>query len=187
MASPVGHTLSGFSLYLLIRGKPGTRLTTLEAATVLVVSNLPDLDLIPGLVMGDSSMWHHRITHSFFFAFILSVCILLAPVLLRGANKIDGRMIVSVGAVICLHVGLDFFTTDPHPPHGSQVLWPFSREYYLSPWTFLDPVRREPIDPALLMEWASIAIKELLIFSPPLLGAWWWRRRGRKREGRTSP
>ena len=184
MASPVGHTLSGLSLYLLVRGRgAGGRLTVLEAATVVLVSNLPDLDLVPGLLAGDSSLWHHQVTHSFFFAFIVSVCILLALVLLKGADKIDGRMVIAAGALICLHVGLDFFTEDPHPPHGSQVMWPFSREYYLSPWTFLDRVRREPPNLAMIGEWALIALKEILIFGPPLLGIWWWRSRGVKREG----
>jgi membrane-bound metal-dependent hydrolase YbcI (DUF457 family) len=183
MASPVGHTLSGLSLYLLIRGRTGTRLTLLEGVTVVLVSNLPDLDLIPGMLAGDSSLWHHRFTHSFFFAFTLSICIILALVLLKGAGEIDGRMVVAVGALICLHIGLDFFTEDPHPPHGSQVFWPFSREYFLSPWTFLDRVRREPPNLMMIREWVLIALKEILIFGPPLLGILWWRSRGENREG----
>ncbi len=182
MASPLGHSLAGLALYLTLRKDGTTGFSVPEAVAVVVVSNLPDLDLIPGFLSGNSSLWHHRATHSLFFALLVSVCILGASVLLKGAKKTSGRLVLTFGILICLHIGLDLVTFDDNPPRGLQVFWPFSREYFQSPVPLLDRVMRRDVDWELIVQWAKVALKEVIIFGPLLAGVVWWRRDDRKQR-----
>jgi membrane-bound metal-dependent hydrolase YbcI (DUF457 family) len=172
MASPVGHSLSGLGLYLLAGAGRGGRLFPAgDSAVVLLLSNLPDLDLLPGVLMGDSSLWHHLVTHSLFFALALSGCIMAAAVLIKGARGPGMRWAGLGGALVVLHILLDYYTADSRPPYGLRMFWPLSEGYYIARRTILDSVVRGPWSPDLPGIWLRIAAKEALIFGAFFLAA----------------
>lgn len=177
MASPVGHTLSGLTLKMLCQSNNKEKVFfSRETAAAIVIANLPDVDLIPGILTGDSSRWHHQFTHSFFFAVMVSVCIMAAAVLVRRAEGNVVRPALLGGGLIVMHLALDLFTADPQPPVGLQVLWPFSSAYFIAPWSPLERVLRGGFNPHMLLIWLKIALKEAVIFGPPMLGSLYWRK-----------
>ena len=64
MALPLAHSLVGFILYDLIadeRGKWSLGMICL----FIFIANLPDLDVLPGLLVGDANKFHrHYLSHS---------------------------------------------------------------------------------------------------------------------------
>ncbi len=172
MASPVGHSLSGLGLYLLASAGRGGRLfPPAETAAVLMLSNLPDLDLLPGILVGDSSRWHHLATHSLLFAAALSVCIMAAAVLIKWTRGPGRRWAGLGGSLVVLHIMLDYFTADNRPPYGLRLFWPLGDGFYIAGRTFLDSVVRGPWSPDLPGIWLKIAARETLIFGAFFLAA----------------
>ncbi|MFQ5584839.1 MAG: hypothetical protein ACE5GL_10425 [Calditrichia bacterium] len=63
MPSPIGHSLAG---YVIASFKSGS-LFNKNLSTVLLfvfVANVPDLDFIPGLIIGKPNIYHHGVSHS---------------------------------------------------------------------------------------------------------------------------
>src|ERR1044071_7547790 len=63
MPSPVGHSLAGLIAYQIapeIDGMARGRVVALY----LLAANAPDLDFLPGLIVGDPNRFHHGISHS---------------------------------------------------------------------------------------------------------------------------
>lgn len=181
MASPIGHTLSGLALYAAARGRGRGGWPPLEEGLgVLAASNLPDLDLVAGLMAGDSSRWHHQYTHSLLFALTVSICIYLAAVLVKKSSNSGLRWALLGGALVLLHLFLDLFTLDLHPPIGLQVFWPFKEGYYAAPWPILERVERGWPSVRLLKVWFAIGFREVLIFGPILMATLFWKRKDRK-------
>jgi len=81
----------------------------------LVSANLPDIDFIPGLILGDPFRYHRASAHSVGFALLVSA-------LLYGVLKSMGRKTAVPAFFVCLagvmsHLILDsvFFTTINFP------------------------------------------------------------------------
>jgi inner membrane protein len=132
MPSPVGHSLAGLCGYLLAGNRPLPARREYLLLSSVVIANLPDLDLAPRLLFGDVSSLHRQWTHSLVAALGFG---LLIGVLARWW-KTDGIFYgVWGGAVYLSHIVLDMLLDDPSPPHGVQLLWPFSESYFMSPVT----------------------------------------------------
>lgn len=121
MPSPIGHTMAGLIIGLCKAVCPTS--VVKELLFCIVLSNLPDLDFIPGILVGDLNRFHHRFSHSILFVLIISLFIgfiwrkdrgLLAFILLTN------------------HLLLDYFTKDTSFPYGMTLFWPFSDRYYIS-------------------------------------------------------
>ncbi len=188
MASPLGHTLGGLTLYLLTRRDRDRPLwSPLAAMGVILAANAPDLDFLPGLILdGDASLWHHRLTHSLVFALLVCGCVLAACMLQKNLRKAAGRASLLAGGLVLLHLALDLVTEDTSPPIGMQLYWPFSRVYVLAPWAFLDSVPRVPVSLAMLGTWARLALKEGVLLGVPFIAVLLWRVRTRGTANRTS-
>lgn len=81
----------------------------------------PDLDLVPGLLVGDPHLFHHGASHSL----LLQAAAALAVSRLAG---LDPRLALAAGLS---HCGLDLFNHDPLGTSPSQALslplfWPLS-------------------------------------------------------------
>jgi membrane-bound metal-dependent hydrolase YbcI (DUF457 family) len=128
MASPVGHTLMG-SIIGLSFGQQWKLLVFLAFS-----ANAPDLDFIPGLLLGDVRIFHHGVTHSLggtvaYGSFVVAVCSIL---------RLESRSLwAGTGFLAYLsHLFLDYVVMDPSFPFGAQFLWPFSHSYYMAPFAF---------------------------------------------------
>jgi len=71
MPLPIGHVTIGFTAYSLLSGN-GSSLGRWKAPLgILILSNLPDVDVVLGIVLqGNGNAFHRGPTHSLIFAFI---------------------------------------------------------------------------------------------------------------------
>ncbi len=110
MPLPLGHTAIGWTAQALISRKNGSREKWRQIILVALLANLPDLDMIIGLLLcGNGSALHRGPTHSLLFA-------LLAGVLASNAWRL-GRLFPRLDFGTCFlpvlsHVLADFFFTD---------------------------------------------------------------------------
>lgn len=127
MSTPVAHSVGGISVYLLSK-KKNTSNDWLLIFYSIIVSNIPDIDLIcitnEGIKF--SIIYHHQITHSITFIFILS--------LVAAITAGRGLGIITFWC-LAIHNLMDYFTFDGDgiPPSGIMFLSPFSKEYFMSP------------------------------------------------------
>lgn len=116
MPSPIGHTLMGGVIYAT-KGKKGLLFC-------LIYANLPDIDFLPGIILGSLNKYHHTFTHSLLFLAVLA--------LLTGF--IAGRKAGWLSFILLLsHIIMDYFTADTSIPYGMTIFWPFSNRYFISP------------------------------------------------------
>ncbi len=131
MATPIGHTLVGVALARRL----GVR-TPLGLAAAVVGASLPDVDVIPGLLVRDPWRFHRKATHTPGFTMTAGMLAGFAGVL--SAESVEGeRDLVAdalTGAVIMTsHVLLDrtfippYFNTKPGTPR-----WKFLRNSILN-------------------------------------------------------
>ena len=130
MPSPIAHSTMGYIIYRIYRsrlpqqdtskGPPLPRLLLVTGG----LSLLPDLDVIPGILVGDINRFHNNLTHSLTFGLIVALAMGGAMLLKQHAGFMRWFLIV----LICyeLHVIMDYFTIG----RGVMILWPFSAERY---------------------------------------------------------
>lgn len=125
MPSPVGHILGGATVYLA--GKRADSHSRLILVTTLVGSVLPDLDFLPGFVIGNLGAFHHGVSHSVAFAvlFGMLVCFLFRwrhqDVALRGG--------VLATLSYASHIALDFAAVN-EGTRGVPIIWPLSDQQF---------------------------------------------------------
>ena len=127
MPSPVGHILLAFT----ISGVPksGVVFTRWWPVLVLFAAIAPDLDFLPGIIVGDPNRFHHGPTHSITAAVVFTVVIAL---LFRSLSK--AQMLV-LFLVYAGHVLADTLARDLGAPYGVPLFWPFDSHYYIAPVT----------------------------------------------------
>ena len=140
MATPYGHTLAGLSLFNLWYPRAGfpQKKGALVYGLVALGASFPDLDFIPGLILGQGGRFHHGYSHSLGFAIGVS---LLAAILVKWIRP-GFTFIKTGGFVLCLilsHLILDFFT---EAPKGFPLFWPFTETKFLSSIPILPRVER---------------------------------------------
>lgn len=135
------------------------------------LSLLPDADVI-GFRFGVpyAASWGHRgATHSLCFALGVALALgLLAPLFRRRAL----RTMLTAALVVGSHALLDTLTDGGL---GCALFWPFDHGRYFAPWHPIPvaPIGRRFFSGAGL----SVALVELLQFSPCVVFALWPRRR----------
>ena len=178
MPTPVAHGLAGAILYTLARPQaPGRERVGFALAAFSGLA--ADLDFLPGLLLGDPGRFHHGASHSVGAAVLFGLVVAaLAPTGCFGSYSQRAWMFAGLYAS---HLLLDFFAVDTTPPYGEPLFWPFSREFYLSPWTPLLDVKHGRTWEA-FVNWANartVAV-EAALFIPLWLGALWLRGWGRE-------
>ena len=139
MPSPLGHSLAGC---IIFRACPGQAAGSAWQHMVLymVVANSPDLDFIPGFLLGNPNRYHHGISHSIGVAGVFSVIFGSFLFLLRR-DRFWEKLGVSF-LLYSSHLALDYLSTDTSPPHGQPLLWPFSSTYYIAPIAVFPDIKR---------------------------------------------
>lgn len=110
------------------------------ALLYLLGANAPDLDFIPGFLIGEPGRYHHGITHSIGFALLIAFAFSLFLYLRTGVWIV--RTFAICFCVYFSHIFLDYFSMDTSEPYGVPLFWPLSDKYYMAPFAvFLDVQR----------------------------------------------
>ncbi len=135
MALPFAHATAGYLVYEGARPAGPHRPGILAAAVVLAIA--PDLDFVPGLVVGQPSAFHRGVTHTVFAAGVVGALAWGAVRWWRGDAGLAARAGLWAAAAWASHLVVDFITHDDLPPRGARLLWPFSNAHYLAPYPVL--------------------------------------------------
>ena len=174
MSTPLGHACCGVLVGTLAAWpRPLMRTPLRDAALFALFAQAPDLDFIPGIMIGEPAAFHHGISHSLGFAFLAGLVMSWVGYL-RGGKTGALRWGVALGLVYLFQVLLDAVGLDTKPPVGVPLLWPFTGAYfYLDPPLFGD-VRRSFDWPTILHN-LRVAGVEALCFGLPALLVLWYR------------
>jgi membrane-bound metal-dependent hydrolase YbcI (DUF457 family) len=140
MATPYGHTLAGLSLLNLWYSRTGysDKKGALVYGLVVLGASFPDLDFIPGLILGQAGRFHHGYFHSLGIAFSVSLigAIFFKVIQPQGSFLKIGPLGLSL---ILSHLFLDYIT---EAPNGFPLFWPFTEAKFLSPIPVFPRVER---------------------------------------------
>ncbi|UCG22690.1 MAG: metal-dependent hydrolase, partial [Chloroflexota bacterium] len=133
MPSPLAHLTAGYVVYEVYRHKrpehDKVRFGPVPALLIMVVilSLLPDIDSVVGVLTGDFGRFHNNLTHSLFVGFVVA----LVFGILASWKERSSFWPLLVVALFCyeLHVMMDALTVG----RGVMALWPFSSVRILSP------------------------------------------------------
>jgi inner membrane protein len=116
------------------------------------MANAPDLDFVPGVLVGRPALFHQGITHSISVGLIVSLGV-------AGFLRIRGRQFAKFFNICFIsylsHLLIDLFGTDKRFPFGIPVLWPLSQEYFISPVPLLWGVHHAVVTSASTSEWIN--------------------------------
>jgi inner membrane protein len=130
MALCLAHATAGYLAYEILR-PPGPHRPLLLASAV-GLANAPDLDFLPGFLLGQPSGFHRGITHTILA--VLMVTVVAALVVRRLPRPAPwGGWIVFVAVAYGSHLAVDLVSIDTTPPEGTQMLWPLSDVYLYAP------------------------------------------------------
>jgi len=160
MATPVGHYLLGLCITQIFARNSTEQKRGLWLGAVACT---PDLDVLPGLLVGNLSQFHHGGSHS-----LLAAATFAISAILIGPRKVWPRVFYSFVLVFCLyasHIFLDLLTLDTSAPYGVPLYWPWIQRSYQSPWLLLPNVHhtRAPVFGTYNL---VLAIREGLLFLP---------------------
>jgi len=130
MSSPIGHSLAG----VIIAGYRDQTLRRQKIGFLFLcafIANAPDLDFIPGILVGQPNLYHHGISHSLGAAVFFSV--LLAVAAIRWSTKTFLYNFFFIFALYGSHLFLDLISYDGRPPFGIPLFWPLLDKYFMFP------------------------------------------------------
>jgi len=119
MPLPLGHAAIGIATHRLISGGRQKTINWQAVLLITILSNLPDVDVIVGLILrNNGSAFHRGPTHSILFSLVAGYAIYRATVWYRKTPLFGWK---SCAAVIFSHILADYlFTTAP-----VSFFWPF--------------------------------------------------------------
>lgn len=166
----------GLAVAQSVRPTPDAPVWAVMALAVLAAS-APDLDFVPGILMGDANRFHRGPSHSLAAAALFGVIVyLLARVTRAGAVRLAVLGFLAYGS----HLLLDFFTQDKGEPFGIPLFWPVSSDGFMSPWQVFGSVKHgvpgDSLETALgyvfsVANVATVAV-EVVVLAPVLLASW---------------
>lgn len=123
----------GYALYDSIR-KDDARFSWRLLLLLMILANLPDIDFLPGLLVGNANQWHHHYySHSLGAAIVVGV--LAAFFYTKGTDRKFALYFGLLFGAYFSHLVLDYFTADTSEPFGLPMFWPLTSEYFYSPIT----------------------------------------------------
>ncbi|MCG6872498.1 MAG: metal-dependent hydrolase [Gammaproteobacteria bacterium] len=137
MATPVGHGLLGLALSEFARRR-GEMPNWHWLVFVVFAACAPDLDFLPGLLVGDANRYHQGVSHSLLAAVLFGAVSGLVAWRLGASGRWWG---VFAAWVYLSHLLLDLFTRDGRLPYGIPLFWPISNTTYIAPLTPFGGVR----------------------------------------------
>jgi inner membrane protein len=182
MPLPIAHSLMGYAIAKAAKVRL-VRKTWLNVVVYAALANLPDIDFLPGFLMGEPNRYHHFLVHSISFA--LCIGLIGGMIVWRRGRKSanpnlghegDGGLgfwpyFLTISLVVFSHCFLDLLTEDSTPPHGMVLLWPFDMQYYDMDWDLFKAVHKSNTSATFfqsLLAWYNfeVVLWELLIMLP---------------------
>ena len=105
-----------------------TRSALFLVAAASILSLLPDLDCVAGVVAGEFGRFHNNITHSFGIGISVALVAAAVAALAKGTRAGTAWFLFAF-ACYGLHVVMDYFTEG----RGVMALWPFLSDRLTSP------------------------------------------------------
>ena len=133
MPTPLGHAIVGLAAYAAFTKKSGKIPSKKEAGIALLCSYAPDLDFIPGLIMGNHFAYHHGPTHSLLFGIIFGF--ILSVLLGRHRPHPFWKGAGIYVFLVWIHILLDMCIVNNRPiaEQGLNLFYPFSSHLIKSP------------------------------------------------------
>lgn len=130
MATPIGHALAGYAVYCASAGAlRQDRWAFLGLCAGMALA--PDLDFVPGIVLGQPVLYHQGISHSLGAALGVSLGLAVLYGRRRGTVRANwGRFFLAYAS----HLILDLFGQDSRPPYGMPLFWPLDDGHYQAPF-----------------------------------------------------
>jgi membrane-bound metal-dependent hydrolase YbcI (DUF457 family) len=188
MATPLGHVLAGQIAFRAATGA-GPDASVRLGLLCAFASVAPDLDFVPGLLLGAPARYHQGVSHS--FAMAILVATLLAGVHAWKGGRF-GPAWIALFLAAASHLVLDLFGPDRRTPYGIPLFWPFDSGTYLSPITLLPGVSHAGSTDVPTGDWLArtfrprnlrAALIEAMVLVPAVLAAEVLVRRRRVRAG----
>ena len=133
MASPIAHTFAGFWTFLILAAQLKTRLAAQwrewlpRLGVLLLLANLPDLDLLP-TCFGAKNL-HHSFTHSLTVAILISLALSCVWRIEPGF----WRSTLLYFTAYSSHLLIDFFTGRmigwTYSGFGMPLFWPWQKDF----------------------------------------------------------
>jgi len=181
MSSPIGHSLAGLVIAAW-REKSFKPKNLKVLALYIFVANAPDLDFIPGVLIGKPNLYHHGISHSI-GAGLLFALVTAFLVNIKSGKRI-WRDFFFMFSLYGSHLILDLISIDGRPPFGIPILWPFTDRYFMIP--LLPPVKHSHLDHATIAQVLAdifsthnlyvIGLEIILTVPFALIILWWFRK-----------
>ncbi|MDZ7267393.1 MAG: metal-dependent hydrolase [candidate division KSB1 bacterium] len=141
MPLPIAHSLMGYTLAESSRLRL-TKSFWLDVLILMALANLPDIDFLPGYLMGRPNLYHHYYTHSVTFAALVAALLALCFWRRRGRFW---PCFALVFAAVGSHLALDLVTVDQAPPYGMALWWPFTSQFYDVGWEVFGAVHKSDV------------------------------------------
>ena len=162
MPSPVAHGLAGLVLASIVRSipvghpqlVPTTGVAEPQRAALVLTGALmfaacaPDLDFLPGILIGNPDRFHRGPSHSLLIAMLVGVSTWLLGRFARLPEA--GRIGVAMTLAVSSHAFLDMFTTDPLRFNGVPLLWPITGRHLMLPAPLFLNIERDPDAPGFI-------------------------------------
>jgi inner membrane protein len=130
---------------------------------------LPDIDLL-------YLPLHRMATHS--VTATLVITIVAAAVTGWVTGRVSWPIAITCGAAYATHLLLDWVGADASAPYGIQPFWPFSSEWFISPWSlFPGTERRDPFSLRAVLINSKALVAEIVILGPVVVMLWFRRKR----------
>lgn len=144
---------------------------------LILAANLADLDLIPGLLLGNHNLFHRTYSHSISGALLFAALVYTTCWWLEHRRPV--RMTVLMFTAYGSQLLLDWLSYDPGPVSGIPLLLPFSQDHFMAdPVLFLNIERDNALSAAVIIHNIKAVLLEVAILGPPALLLWWLNRRG---------
>jgi membrane-bound metal-dependent hydrolase YbcI (DUF457 family) len=109
-------------------------------------------------------------THSLVAAAVVGLC---SGAIAAVTKRPIARVALTCTLAYSTHLLLDLLGADPVPPEGIQLLWPFSRAWFISGWdVFEHTERRHLLSAFSLGQNAKAILREVVILVPVAALVW---------------
>lgn len=168
MASPFGHSLAGYAVYKFAR-LPETERSPRLMLLSIFMANFPDLDFLPGLMVGRPALYHQGVSHSLGIGLLVSLA--AAGICTRRLSLFMPVFFLCFSAYAS-HLVLDFFGPDGRPPYGIPLFWPLSGEYFISHRPLFLGMNHAGSSDASIIEWILGILQPRNLRAMVVEGAW---------------
>ena len=151
MATPLGHSLAGYAICQFVTPKTSNPSRDWQLLSISM-AQLPDLDFLPGFLMGRPTLYHQGITHSIGFALLIS---LGTAIICRLRGKPFSAAFSLCFLSYLSHLLLDMLSPDGRLPYGIPLLWPLSSAHFTGPMALLLGVHHADSHLASVWDWVK--------------------------------